>query len=81
MISNTNITQTDVKDILSSFIVNKASGPDGISHRILKKYLSYYKPLSMLSNISIQQQYILKFESQQLLCKFFKKGDKSDVGN
>ena len=37
MISNTNITQTDVKDILSSFIVNKASGPDGISHRILKK--------------------------------------------
>ena len=39
---NINITQTDVKDILSSLIVNKASGSDGISHRMLKKYLSYY---------------------------------------
>ena len=42
ILSNINITQTDVKDILSSLIVNKASGPDGISHRMLKKYLSYY---------------------------------------
>ena len=42
ILSYINITQTDVKDILSSLIVNKASGLDGISHRMLKKYLSYY---------------------------------------
>ena len=56
ILSNINITQTDVKDILSSLIVNKESGPDGISHRMLKITChNIAKPLSMLFNISIQQ--------------------------
>ena len=54
ILSNINNTQTDVEYILSSF--NKASGPDGISHRMLKITChTKAKPLSMLFNISIQQ--------------------------
>ena len=82
ILSNINITQTDVKDILSSLIVNKASGPDGISHRMLKNTChTIAKPLSMLFNISIQQNIYPKIWKSAVVMPIFKKGDKSDVSN
>lgn len=54
---NTINSETDVKDILSLLKVNKASGPDGISHRMLKTTCNTIAiPLCKLFNLSIQQQ-------------------------
>ena len=36
ILSETNINNSEVIDILKTLKVNKATGPDGISHRLLK---------------------------------------------
>ena len=41
-LSNLIINITDVTDVLSSLKVNKAVGPDGISHRMLKILLELF---------------------------------------
>ena len=49
------ISESEIVDILSNLKVNKACGPDGISHRMLKhtcKTIS--KPLCTLFNSSLQ---------------------------
>ena len=66
------ITHAEVTDILSILKVNNASGPDGISHRMLKYTCkTVAKPLCRLFNMSLQQ-------SRQTLSQF-KKKDKSIV--
>ena len=55
-LSNINILQSEVIDILNLLKVNKAIGPDGISHRMLKytrKTISV--PLTKLFNLSLEQ--------------------------
>ena len=55
-LSNINILQSEVIDILNLLKVNKAIGPDGISHRMLKytsKTISV--PLTNLFNLSFEQ--------------------------
>ena len=48
------ITITEVKDIIHSIDINKASGPDNISHRMLKGCInSKYAPLCLLFSRSL----------------------------
>ena len=47
-----NITSKDVQDIIKSLKVNKASGMDVVSHRILKKAIdSISKPLCKIFKV------------------------------
>ena len=53
-LSNLIINVTDVTDVLSSLKVNKAVGPDGISHRMLKNtFRTISVPLLKLFNLSL----------------------------
>ncbi|MEW8548488.1 MAG: reverse transcriptase family protein [Candidatus Thiodiazotropha sp.] len=81
-IENISITQSEVTDILSNLKVNKASGPDGISHRMLK-YTSHTvaKPLCYLFNMSLQQRSFPSLWKSADVMPIFKKGDKSIVSN
>ena len=76
------ITVAEIKDILDSLKLGKASGNDGISHHMLKfssRTVSY--PLSIIFNKSIRTQ---KFPSCWKLASvlaFYKKGDKTSPVN
>ena len=49
------ITQSEVTDILNALKVNKAMGPDGISHRMLKTCSVLLAiPLCLLFNLSLR---------------------------
>ena len=83
-LSNINILQSEVIDILNLLKVNKAIGPDGISHRMLKytsKTISV--PLTKLFNLSLEQNiYPCKLYGKLImLCLFTKKKDKSEAAN
>ena len=55
-LENINITSKDVNDIIKSLKVNKASGMDGVSHRILKEAIdSISELLCKIFNKSIHQ--------------------------
>ena len=55
-LENINITSKDVHDIIKSLKVNKASGMDGVSHRILKEAIdSISEPLCKIFNKSLHQ--------------------------
>ena len=55
-LDNVIIMETEMKDILDILNVNKASGPDMISNRMLKyTSTSVSKPLSILYNRSLQE--------------------------
>jgi len=56
------VTKDEIKDILKTLKINKASGPDGISHTLLKNTAeSICKPLQLLFNTSLS---LCKFPSQ-----------------
>ena len=77
-----NITVSDVEDIISNLDVNKAVGPDLISHKLLKiTCKSISKPLSALFNKSLQTATFPSKWKQSLVLPLFKKGDKSSVSN
>ena len=55
-LENMNITSKDVHDIIKSDKVNKASGMDGVSHRILKEAIdSISEPLCNIFIKSLKQ--------------------------
>ena len=55
-LENISITSKDVYDIIKSLKVNKASGMDGVSHRILKEAIeSISEPLCKIFNKSLHQ--------------------------
>ena len=81
-INDINILVSEIVDILSSLKVNKASGPDGISHRMLKNTCKTIAiPLCKLFNKSLQSRIYPRIWKSATVMPIFKKGDKSEVSN
>lgn len=76
------ISENEVKDILSTLNVNKASGPDSISHKMLK-YVSnaVSKPLTILFNRSLAERHFPEPWKRNNVVSLYKKGEKSDPAN
>ena len=76
------VSEQDVKDVLSNLVINKANGPDEVSHRLLKETReTICKPLTILFNKSIQHKVYPKLWKQATVMPLFKKGDKSMPSN
>ena len=77
------ISPPEVSDILSNLKLNKASGPDGISHRMLKNTSgSIPTPLCKLFNLSLKTNSFPSLWKLAHVMQFFlKKGDKSHASN
>ena len=75
-IADINISQSEISDILSSLKVNKACGPDGISHRMLKytcKTLQSHCANSSICHCS--STHIQTYGNQLQLCLFLRKAN------
>ena len=81
-ISDINIIEDDVVDVIKILKVNKASGPDEISHRMLKLIeMPIARPLAILFNESLK---CCKFPNLWKLAHvipLYKKDDSSNVCN
>ena len=81
-LSNVSITEQDVRDILQTLKIGKASGDDSISHQMLKcTSETVSKPLTILFNYSLEHE---KFPSSWKIARVmaaFKKEDKSKPSN
>ena len=76
------ILQSEVVDVLRILKVNKASGPDGISHRMLKNTSQTISvPLTKLFDLSLRLHAYPSLWKSANVMPLFKKGDKSEVGN
>ena len=77
-----NIETSEDIDVLSTLQLNKAVGPDGISHRMLKYTChSIATPLCKLFNLSLQKNSFPILWKLAHVMPFFKKGDKSQTNN
>ena len=82
VIPDIRILQSEVVDVLRILKVNKASGSDGISHRMLKNTsLTISVPLTKLFNLSLRLHVFPSLWKSANVMPLFKKGDKSEVGN
>jgi len=71
-----------VKDVLQIVNVNKASGPDGVSPRLLKSaYDIISKPLCYIYNLSLSSMYYPSAWKLANVIPAFKKDDKNIIGN
>ena len=69
------ISESDIADIIQTLIVNKASGEDQISHKILKGTCnSIKKPLSILYNRSFRECKFPSSWKSGMVMPLFKKG-------
>ena len=76
------VTETEVHDILKSLKSAKASGPDGISPRMLNQSAkSFSKPLTRLFNLSLQHGVFPQIWKQANVIPIYKKGDNSSPKN
>lgn len=76
------INPSEILDVLKVLKVNKATGPDGISHRMLKNTSKTIAiPLTKLYNLSLKQCKFPSLWKVAHVMPLFKKGDKSDVNN
>ena len=76
------VTPEDVESIISILDLNKASGPDEISHRMLKpvsKAISF--PLADLFNKSLRQESFPEFWKLANVTPIYKKGETNNVSN
>ena len=81
-LSNILISPSEVSDILSNLKLNKASGPDGISHRMLKNTSgSIATPLCKLFNLSLKTNSFPSLWKLAHVMAIFKKEDKSRASN
>ena len=79
---NITIDEQEVLDIISVLPVNKAIGPDCISHKMLKSTIStIVKPLTMLFNRSLSEKVFPSFWKLAHVIPLFKKDDPSVVSN
>lgn len=76
------VTEQDTIDILSNLNVNKANGPDEISHRMLKETRNTIcVPLTIIFKRSLQETvYPVSWKDSHVM-PLFKKGDKNTVSN
>ena len=81
-IADINILESEIADILGSMKVNKACGPDGISHRMLKYTCKTTAvPLCKLLNMSLQRHSYHTIWKSATVMPIFKKGDRSEASN
>jgi hypothetical protein len=76
------IKEQDVVDVISNISMNKAVGPDTISHKMLKltaKTVS--KPLCILFNRSLSEKIFPQYWKVAHVLPLFKKDDPSIVSN
>lgn len=76
------ITEQDVYDITKSLKVSKASGPDNVTHSLLKEAAPVIaKPLSRLFTKSLQTGKFPKTWKEANVCPVYKKGDPHNCNN
>ncbi len=77
-----NVNELEIRDVIDNLEVNKAAGPDEISHRMLKETKSTIcKPLCLLFNRSLQEGiYPEKWKIANVM-PLFKKGDRNKPCN
>ncbi|XP_060571977.1 uncharacterized protein LOC132730138, partial [Ruditapes philippinarum] len=74
--------EQEVTDILDNLIINKASGPDEISHRMLKETSkSICKPLCLLFNRSLNDNMYPSNWKLAHVMPLYKKGNKDEASN
>ena len=79
---NVHLDTSEVLDVLKNLKLNKATGPDGISHRMLKHTCqSIASPLCKLFNLSLQTNSFPVLWKTAHVMPIFKKGDKSQPSN
>ncbi len=81
-LENVSVTEKEITDIITNLNVHKASGPDEISHRMLKESSNTIcRPLSLLFNRSLQEGvYPDKWKCANVM-PLFKKGDRDQPYN
>ena len=81
-LTNINVTENDVTDLLKDIDVSKATGPDGISPRLLKEAGSAIsKPLSKLFNLSLETKTVPDIWKRANVITIYKKGEKTKIDN
>ena len=81
-ISDIYVTEAEIYETILSLNVNKACGPDSISHKMLKGVAkSICKPLALLFNRSINEGIFPDCWKVANVVPIFKKGDRSSVTN
>ncbi len=81
-IDNINISEQEINDILSNLVINKANGPDEISHHMLKETSrTICLPLSILFNRSIYENIYPSCWKLANVMPLFKKGDNEEPSN
>ena len=81
-LNSTNITQAETLDILKSLDTSKATGPDGISCKMLKETADSTAPsFTRLLQLSLSTAKVPSYWKQANVLPIFKKGDQSDFGN
>ena len=75
-ITNFNISQDEVVDVLNSLKLNKATGLDAISHQMLKNTAnSVSLPLSILFNMALEHSIFPSVWKKARVIPLYKKGD------
>ena len=81
-ITELKIGEQEVLDILKSLDVSKASGPDGVSCKLLKEAApSIYRPLTKLINMSLEKRVFPTEWKKANVTPFFKRGSENAVNN
>ena len=81
-LDNISFTQTEIIDVLKGLNVNKACGPDQISHRMLKETSRTISlPLTMLFSRSLREQTFPNAWKIANVMPPFKKGEKESPSN
>ena len=81
-LTNLQVQDQEIIDILTSLIVNKASGPDEISHRMLKETrFSICVPLRILFNKSFLDNTYPETWKSAVVMPIYKKGNKNEPMN
>ena len=81
-LNNFTITEQDTIDVLSNLNINKANGPDEISHRMLKETVkNICVPLTIIFNRSIQENTFPDVWKDCHVMLLFKKGDANITSN
>ena len=81
-LTNINVTENDVTGLLKDIDVSKATGPDGISPRLLKEAGSAIsKPLSKLFNLSLEIKTVPEIWKRANVIPIYKIGEKTKIDN
>ena len=76
------VSEQEVLDILKCLDISKASGPDGISPKLLKEAASIiHKPLTILFNMSLTQKQFPSIWKEANVTPLYKKGEENSCSN